>query len=376
MKILVSTSLLAPYRVNWIDELSKYAEVDVFYLMDEDKERNPEWCASRPQNCKYALLNSKKIPLLGLISYELVALLKEKVDEYDVIILDGYGYLTQLINMRYLNKKKIPYFVNVDGIVPTKRKQSITHWFKKGIISKIPYFICGAKASNQSLIDYGAGEERIFNHPFTSLYERDIYSDVATEENKGTLRKKLGMKEKHVVVSVGRFSYLNGYGKGYDVLIRSATQMGKDVGWYIIGGEPTEEFEKMRVDAGLDNVHFIKFLNKEELKEFYRAADVFVLMTVADVWGLVVNEAMACGLPIITTDKCVAGLDLVKDGENGYILPVGDDKGLKEKLEILFANEEKIKDAGKKSLEIIREYTIENMAKTHIEIFKKVLNEK
>ena len=275
----------------------------------------------------------------------------------------------------YLRRKKIDYFLESDGGLAKSGK---------GIKEKIKtHFIKGAKGyfstsdiHDEYYLTYGAEKSRLIRYPFTSLKQKDIDVETPSRITKVELRKKLNITEEKVIISVGRFSYLNGYGKGYDVLIRSATQMGKDVGWYIIGGEPTEEFEKMRVDAGLDNVHFIKFLNKEELKEFYRAADVFVLMTVADVWGLVVNEAMACGLPVITTDKCVAGLDLVKDGENGYILPVGDDKGLKEKLEILFANEEKIKDAGKKSLEIIREYTIENMAKTHIEIFKKVLNEK
>ena len=51
-------------------------------------------------------------------------------------------------------------------------------------------------------------------------------------------------------------------------------------------------------------------------------ADIFVHPTETDVWGLVINEAMAHGLPIITTDGCVAGLELVKNNDNGFIIPV------------------------------------------------------
>jgi glycosyltransferase involved in cell wall biosynthesis len=96
-------------------------------------------------------------------------------------------------------------------------------------------------------------------------------------------------------------------------------------------------------------------------------------MTVGEAWGLVVNEAMACGLPIITTDKCVAGVELVRENENGYILAVGDDKGLSEKLEAIFTKACQ-EEMGKKSLEFIQSYTIENMAKTHIEVFERVLS--
>ena len=50
------------------------------------------------------------------------------------------------------------------------------------------------------------------------------------------------------------------------------------------------------------------------------ASDLFVLPTREDIWGLVINEAMSFGLPIITTRKCIAGTELITDGENGYLL--------------------------------------------------------
>ena len=76
----------------------------------------------------------------------------------------------------------------------------------------------------------------------------------------------------------------------------------------IVGDEPTQEFIEMKNNMKLDNIVFVGFKTKKELKDYYIAADVFCLQTRGDVWGLVVNEAMAYGLPIITTDKCVAGM--------------------------------------------------------------------
>ena len=111
-------------------------------------------------------------------------------------------------------------------------------------------------------------------------------------------------------------------------------------------------------------------MKKEELVRHYKAADLFVLPTREDIWGLVINEAMAYGLPVITTDRCVAGLELVEEGVNGYIIPVEDEKALAKRIEACFASD--YRAMGDKSLEKVRPYTIENMVKAHLNIFDEI----
>ena len=121
------------------------------------------------------------------------------------------------------------------------------------------------------------------------------------------------------------------------------------IDFYIIGGEASEENRRYQEQHNLKNVHFIDFLNKNSLREYYNAADLFVLMTRGDTWGLVINEAMANGLPIITTDRCVAGVELVENGVNGYIIAVDDTDALVEKIKLLRDNialRRKIADAN------------------------------
>ena len=372
MRILFLTELLAPYRADWMNELGKYASIKIVYLHDSNKERNQEWISNRPENCEYKKLKSIKIPLLGSFSNEFIK--EYKQGNYDIVIIDGYSGLTKIKAFSFLNRRKIPYFVNVDGIVPkTNLGKGMIEKIKKKILSKIPYFLCGSKETCKILQKYGVKEEKIYHHNFTTFYERDIQKEIISPHDKLALRKELGLTEEKVIISVGRFSYLNGYGKGYDALLRAAKRLSKDIGWYIIGGQPTEEFEKLTKESGLTNFHYVDFKPKEELQKYYRASDIFVLMTIADVWGLVVNEAMACGLPVITTDKCMAGLDLVHEDENGYIVPVGDDQLLAKNIQKIFAENKQAK-MGEASLRIIRDYTIENMAEMHIEVFEKVLN--
>lgn len=373
MNILVSTSLLSPYRVDWLNELGKYNEVTILYLEEENSERNREWLAKKPENCKYKLMTGIFLPKIGKISLDVLREIKK--GKYDIIILDGYGYVTQLINLFSLNKKKAIYFVNVDGIVPKRHENPIVRHLKKSFLSKVPYFLCGSNEAESILIGYGSDLKRIIHHPFTSLYKKDIYKEIISFSDKIMLREKLGIKEKYMVISVGRFSYLNGYGKGYDVILKAAAKVRKlDVGWYIIGGKPTDEFVKMKKKMKLENVHFLEFKKKEELKEYYRAADIFTLMTIGDVWGLVINEAMACGLPVITTEKCVAGLELVINGENGYIVPVGDEQALASHVEEILKTEGKVEKMGNCSLEKIQNFTIENMVRIHQSKFREILN--
>ena len=66
------------------------------------------------------------------------------------------------------------------------------------------------------------------------------------------------------------------------------------------------------------------------------AADAFVLPTREDIWGLVINEAMAYGLPVVTTDRCNAGLELIKNNVNGYVVHVDDKGELAKKLQKCF----------------------------------------
>ena len=152
------------------------------------------------------------------------------------------------------------------------------------------------------------------------------------------------------------------------MLMHAAKDLDPDIGIYIVGGEATDEYIRLREELGLANVHFLSFQKKERLALLYKAADVFVLPTREDIWGLVINEALAYGLPTITTDRCVAGLELIEDGINGYVVPVGDAKALAEKIRAVLASD--LGEMGAAALKKVRPYTLENMAKTHAEIFE------
>jgi glycosyltransferase involved in cell wall biosynthesis len=110
-------------------------------------------------------------------------------------------------------------------------------------------------------------------------------------------------------------------------------------------------------------IHFLPFQNQSKLPLFYHASDVFVLPSdgPGETWGLAVNEAMACGKPIIVSDKVGCAIDLVETGKNGWIFPHGNQPASVEVLRKL-NNRELAKNMGHSSQQKIAHFSFTNIA--------------
>lgn len=115
----------------------------------------------------------------------------------------------------------------------------------------------------------------------------------------------------------------------------------------------------------------IDYKPKETIFKYYRASDIFILPTREDVWGLVVNEAMACGLPVISTDMCLGATELIESKINGEIVPVDNEEELIKAMQWgLFCDRKKI---GVNNIKKIQEYTYENVVDKHINAINEIL---
>lgn len=362
-RVLFITNYASPYRVRFFDELGKHLDVTVLFSdrAELKKHRSANWFVEGEGRFQKVQL-SKRIATIG--SSDLCRDVTEWIQkDFDAIVVCGYSSPTVMLAMAYMRLHKIPFYMEVDGGL-IREDSRLKYRFKKMLVSGASRWLSTGDATTRYLVHYGAKAEHVFQYPFSSLQESDLRQEIVSREEKEALRRTLEMPEKHVVLSIGQFIHR----KGFDVLLRAAASLGPDTGIYIVGGEPTEEYIQLREEQKLSHVHFVGFKKKEELALYYQAADVFVLPTREDIWGLVINEAMAYGLPVVTTDKCVAGLELVEDGVNGYIVPAGDHAALAEKLSAVLA--EDCGEMGRASLEKIQPYTIENMVRVHVDIFE------
>ncbi len=365
MKVLFLSNIPSPYRVSFFNELGKLCDLTVIFERESAADRDKRWDSGQYENFNAVFL--KGIEIGADASFSLGYLKYLKKNKFDVIVLAGYSSPTGILSFIHCRLHKIPYIVSSDGAFMRDEK-GLKYKFKRFLLSKAQAALVTNEETKNYISSYGINRDKIHIYPFTSLHQSDLKENVISLAEKQDLKKKLGINEGKVVISVGQFIYR----KGYDVLLQAWQNQNSNVGLYIVGGTPTDEYFALVNDLKLNNVHFVDFMSKQELMKYYEAADLFVLPTREDIWGLVINEAMACGLPIITTDRCGAGLALVKEGQNGCIVPIDNVDKLAEKINQLINDEQKLASYSKESLDIIKDYTFENMAKVHIEIFEKM----
>lgn len=373
MKVLFLTNLPAPYTVEFLTELGRYCELTVVFERHSASDRDKKWKSDVEKTYREIFLKGLKIGAENSFCPGIKKILREK---YDHVIIGMYSTFTAIMAIKYLNKRKVPYIISTDGGHIRENENPKKKAFKTRLIGGAEAWLSTGRVADMYLIHYGAKEDGLYEYPFSSLRNTDILTKPIDAENKKQLREKLGIKGEQVVIAVGRFISL----KRWEVLVDSMkifeNNNNEKVHCYLVGGEKEELIPLLDGRDIPNNFHTIPFMKTKELFEFYQAADIFVMTTETDVWGLVVNEAMANGLPVISTVKCNAGLELIEENINGKLIPVGDSKSLYNALSELLAEPEKMYEIGANNLKKISAYTYEVMGKKVYEALNQINYEK
>lgn len=362
MKILFYTNIPSPYRVAFFNELGKHCDLTVVFETATSTERDDEWKKFEFKNFKGIILKGIRTRVDAAFCPGIIRYLKKNV--YDYIVVTQLASLTAIWAVAYMRIKGISYCYEGDGGFVGKTK-GFKAALKRFVIKNAIFCFSTSKEFDEYCVAYGAEKSKIFRYPFTSIENKDLIEKPLTKEQKDVCKKKLNMKEDLIVLTVGRFIHI----KGFDLLLEACKFLPSNVGVYFVGGKPTDEYLEMKDRWDLKHAYFLDFMNKEQLAEYYQAADVFVLPTRSDVWGLVINEAMAYALPVVTTDRCIAGLELIEDAKNGFVIKTDNVKDLAKKVLILVESESIREKCAEGALETIATYTIEKMAESHIKVF-------
>ena len=350
-KILILSIYPAPYRMELISRFSDCYDMDVFFEHSGGDERNAKWFSSG----KFLTLDSDA----GYAAYQ-----KINLSDYAFVLLYDYAGSASRKLIIKCKLKRIPYVINCDGVMMTPHGNPIKDLYKRFLISGASAYLASGEHAKKYFLHYGAKEARIHIHPFSALVPEDFVDAPLSKEEKRALREQLGLPvEGKLAIGVGRFIPLKRYGE----LVSAWANMPTDCNLLLVGGGREEEtYRAIIKEKKLSNVILEPFHTPVELRNYYRAADLFVHPTSYDVWGLVLNEAMASGLPVVASDHCVASLELIRDGENGYRTPMGDEAALCERARELLENPEKRASMAKEALATIQPYTLENMAKCQL----------
>lgn len=363
MKVIFVWRGPSPYRVDFFNELGKLCDLTVLFEMKpkDITDKNKSWFNEQYINFNAIFL--KGLNLFGKIwfCYDILDYVKE-MKKSDIIVVGMYSTMTQLLLLLYLKLHRINYILNSDGGF-IKHENSLVRFLKRFFIGGAKAYLSSSKGTNKYLRYYGAKSE-IGLYPFTSAFKSEI-EQKSNIGNKTELKKQLGIVEKTSILFTGQFIHR----KGIDILLKACVGLPDNCGVYIVGGIPTAEYISIIEQLKLKNIHFVSFKPPKELHYYYGATDIYVLPTREDIWGLVINEAMSYGLPVITTDSCLAGIELVQDGVNGFIVKTDNVEQLSKRIKQLINNKELRLKMGENNKLKMRDYSIENMALAHWTFF-------
>ncbi len=335
-----------------------------------------KWDVPLLEGYKYKFLkNISSIPnvskFFGLINLEIIDELKN--NNYDAIWIHGWSSFTNWLAMITAFQLNVPVLMrgetNLLPQVPFWKntlKKNILKWLFK----RVSGFLSIGKYNAEFYEDYEVPKEKIFLVPY--IVNNDFFISKANEltPKKFELKKKYGLpKNLPVILFSGK---LIGVKRPID-LLKAYEIVSKDVESslvYLGDGKLRNEIEVYIKAHNLKNVYLMGFKNQTELPELYAMADVFVLPSDFEPWGLVINEAMCFGLPVIISDQIGAGGDLVKDGKNGYVYSSGEINELSDKLKTLLNNNDLREAFGKNSREIISRWSYEEDVKGIEQCFK------
>jgi glycosyltransferase involved in cell wall biosynthesis len=178
------------------------------------------------------------------------------------------------------------------------------------------------------------------------------------------LRKKLGFINDDIVfLFAGKFQAL----KNPELLIKAFSRLRlkyKNVNLIMAGsGELENELKRKYLHSKdfSNSLQFIPFQNQSRMPILYRASNIFILPSNSETWGLAINEAMACGRPVIASDKCGAAADMIINQENGFVFKSGDENELYDCMEkIILADTSSM---GAKALETVQRFSYASFAK-------------
>jgi len=161
--------------------------------------------------------------------------------------------------------------------------------------------------------------------------------------------------------------------KGVDLLLTAFDRMitkGFDAKLLLIGREADlPEFLHSVGSQALSRIHYEGFQAPERLAEYFAQAHVFVLPSRYDGWGVVINQALGAGMPVISSDAAGAGLDLVENNVNGMLIPSGNVDSLQHAMETIVRNTNLIREWGDNARRTARLLTPEAGAEKWLQVF-------
>jgi glycosyltransferase involved in cell wall biosynthesis len=307
----------------------------------------------------YSILPRAGFAPFGLFNPGIISELKR--GKFDALIVHGWHYLTHWIAFAAAFMTKTPVFLRSEMPLSQERLKPrliilLKSFFLRPLFKRTSAFLAIGTENREFYRFYGADEKMIFMAPYSVDNERFMAENEKLKMEREGLREGLGIsRDAKVILFVGKLIPKK---RPLDLLKAYGKVTAADKALVFVGdGRLRGELESFAKERRLENVFFAGFKNQSEIAQFYALSDILVLPSGAgETWGLVVNEAMCFGLPVVVSDLCGCVADLLEDGRNGYKFRAGDIDSLVSAIDKVM-QEGQLPGMGGESLRIIAKWS-------------------
>ena len=342
MKLALLTEIPAPYRIPLFNALAEQVELRVLFLAASDPRRPFYEAHAEERRYDHRVLGGLQLRRGGrwlVLSRGVPRELRHF--RPDAVAVGGWNQPAFWLALVYCRLRRIPLLVWIESTARDARSESRVLSWARGLMLR---GAAGAFVPGRASEEYARslGVESIERAP--NAIDRGVFENAAVDRSH---------RDSCTFLYAGRLDPE----KGLDVLLEAFREV---PGELVLVGSGSEE-ARLRSLAG-ERVRFEPPRDRDGLVELYAAADVFVLPSRSEPWGMVLNEAAEAGLPLIATDGVGASAELVEHGVNGFRVPVGDEGALADAMRRLADDASFRATAGRRSRELAARLTPEAWA--------------
>lgn len=349
MQVAIVTHIVSPYQAELFNTIAatNQLELNVVYLHRMSRERL--WTAKPPQHHAFYLEGEPNS----------FAEVKTVVGQADLVVFNYYieRAARHLLKVRVASKKPWCFW----GERPGYRNPGwVGRLFRQWALSdlhdsKAPIWGIGQFAVHGYQQEFGT-QRTYCNLPYFSDLERFQQGNGCVKTN-----------SERVFLFSGSLIHR----KGVDLLARAFTRLLQDypnVRLKLMGEGELHKTLRQEFGSARNNIEILGFKDWSELPTYYHSADVLCVPSRYDGWGLVVPEGLAAGLPVIATDQMGAAIEFIRTGENGWLIPAGDEQALYQALcQAAALPKAQLSELSQNASASIREHSLQNGAKRFID---------
>ena len=283
-------------------------------------------------------------------------------EEFDAVWVHGWGHVCSWQAMLAAHRRGLPLLMRGESHQLAPPAPHLRRWLKRRVLSglfrRISAFLTIGTLNREFYLAHGVPAERLFDVPYSvDNAEFQRRSDAVTDDDLATVRRQLDLDPARPVIlftaklldvknPLGLLAAYRLLGSGSDGTAEPEPYL-----LYVGEGARRTELERGIAATGWKSIRLLGFRNQSELPALYRLSDVFVLPSLVEPWGLVVNEAMNAGCAVVISDRVGCAPDLVEDGVNGKVYPANDARALADALRWGLANARSAGEASRRKID-------------------------